>query len=145
MVWAKTSTLQVNIQKVIRYAKKLPEKSTAIFLKELNKVSLTIFILFCSPQITTQYRTHVMQGTVSRFLNSKEALFIVIHLNELCLPDNTYILQVRRSILFYGFNGMLDVVCQLLEKEMNDDNSVLLNKCIEQIKTVSDPHKTIHV
>jgi len=89
MVWAKTSTLQVNIQKVIRYAKKLPEKSTAIFLKELNKV--------------------------------------------------------RRSILFYGFNGMLDVVCKLLEKEMNDDNSVLLNKCIEQIKTVSDPHKTIHV
>ena len=47
--------------------------------------------------------------------------------------------------MFYGFNDMLGVLCQLLEKEMNDENSVLLNKCIEQIKSVSDPHKTIHV
>ena len=42
MVWIKSSTLKQNVLKVVRYAKRLPDKGTAIFVKELNKVRRSI-------------------------------------------------------------------------------------------------------
>ena len=87
MVWIKSTTLKQNILKVVRYAKRLPDKGSAMFLKELNKV--------------------------------------------------------RRSILFYGFTDMMGVLCQLLEKETNPENSEILNKCIAQLREEHDPGKMI--
>ncbi|XP_063687737.1 integrator complex subunit 14-like [Bolinopsis microptera] len=87
MVWIKSSTLKQNIMKVVRYAKRLPDKGSAMFLKELNKV--------------------------------------------------------RRSILFYGFTDMMDVLCQLLEKEKTPENTEILDNCIAQLRDEPDPAKII--
>ena len=42
MVWIKSSTLKQNVMKVVRYAKRLPDKGSAVFVKELNRVRRSI-------------------------------------------------------------------------------------------------------
>lgn len=42
MVWIKSSTLKQNVMKVVRYAKRLPDKGSVVFVKELNKVRRSI-------------------------------------------------------------------------------------------------------